>query len=192
MDTLRKLLLKECDYRMKEETMDRFLMQTTTSVELRGGKILMPYGDIDTNVYVVKSGIMRYAYFDGEKEITFGFALPGTMMMSFYSYLRDEPSFFQIEACCESVVLKFPRRAVRELLGNSHDFAQWMLAMSTEQLWLYERKLAVVNGDAKERLESLIRNRPEIMEKVSSRIIASYIGITKQYLSKLKRELGLL
>lgn len=38
----------------------------------------------------------------------------------------------------------------------------------------------------RERFDAMIRNRPEIMENVPLRIIASYLGITPQYLSKLK------
>lgn len=98
-----------------------------------------------------------------------------------------EPSFVQLEACCESTVMKIPKQRFVELTLRSSDFARWMLWLSTAQLWIYEKKLSVVNGDAKERFESLIKNRPEILEKVSAKIIASYIGITPQYLSRLKR-----
>jgi hypothetical protein len=60
--------------------------------------------------------------------------------------------------------------------------------MSMSQLWFYEKKRTVLNGYARERFESLMKNRPEIIEKVQAKIIASYIGITPQYLSTLKRQ----
>ncbi len=43
-------------------------------------------------------------------------------------------------------------------------------------------------GDAKERFLSLVQNRPEIMENVPMKYIASYIGVTPQYLCKMKRQ----
>jgi CRP-like cAMP-binding protein len=187
MEDLRKLLDVECSYRMKSETMDEFLGLVTEQIELKEGQPLITYGRFDDNVYILRSGIMRFMYFDGTKEITFGFSSPGTVIISYYPFYRREASFFQVEACCEAVVMKIPKSKITELIGQSIDFAQWMLWISMAQLWLNEKKLAVVNGEAKERFESLIKNRPEILEKVSAKIIASYIGVTPQYLSKLKR-----
>jgi CRP-like cAMP-binding protein len=187
METLRKLLDAECRYRMKDETMDRFLGLMTEQVELKEGEPLIPYGKFDNNVYVLKSGIIRSVYFNGCKEITYSFSSPGTVMISYYPFYMREPSFLQREACCESVAMKIRNADLVGLTEQSSDFAQWMLWISTAQLWLYEKKLSVVNGDAKERFCALIKNRPEIVKNVSSRIIASYIGITPEYLCRLKK-----
>jgi CRP-like cAMP-binding protein len=177
---------------MKEETMERFLGLMTELPELKTGEPLIPYDRYDNNIYVLKSGIIRSVYFDGIQERTFAIAMAGTVMISYYSFYRREPSYFQLEACCDATVaMKISKSAFVNLIKESNDFAQWILWMSVGQLWFYEKKLAVVNGDARERFESLLRNRPEIIEKVPAKIIASYIGITPQYLSKLKRDFGL-
>jgi CRP-like cAMP-binding protein len=186
MDTLRKLLDAECGYRMKAETMERFL-GLMTEMHFKRGKPIIPYGAFDNNVYVVREGIVRVVYFDGFKEVTFGFSLPGTLIISYYPFCKDEPSFCRYEACCPSRVMKVSHAEFIGLLNESHDFSRWMTHMSLEQLLFHERKREIVNGDAKERIEALINNRPEILENVSSRIVASYIGITPQYLSTLKK-----
>lgn len=186
METLRKLLFVECDYRMKNETMDLFL-DSLSEVKLKAYEPLTPYGALDSNIYVVKSGIVRVAYFNGFKELTHAFGTAGTMLTSYYAFYHHESSFFKVEACCETVVMKMSKTRFVELTRLSHDFAQWVMWMSIMQLWFYEKKLAVVNGDAKERFESLIRNRPEIMENVPSKYIASYVGVTPQYLCRMKR-----
>ena len=190
MDKLRKLLDAECDYVMKDETMDRFI-GLMTEMPLKRGQPLIDYGAFDNNVYVVNRGIIRAAYYDGFKEITFAFGLPGSLAISYYSFVKGNPSFSKFEACCDSVVMKISKARFFGLIKESHDFAQWMASMSLEQLLFHERKREVVNGDAKERFESLMNNRPEIIENVSAQIIASYIGITPQYLSKLKKDFSL-
>ncbi len=187
METLRKLLDVECGYRMKDETMDEFLA-LMTEVKIKRGKPLIPYGECDNNIYVVREGILRVAYFDGFKEVTFAFALPGTLLIAYFPFCKGEPAFCKLEACCPSVVMKVTKAQFAELAHRSHDFAEWMMYMSLEQLMFHEKKQQVVNGDAKERFESLIEYRPEIIENVSSKIIAQYIGITQQYLSTLKRQ----
>lgn len=186
MEHLRELLFAECDYRIKDETMDMFLGAMTEQT-LKANEPLIPYGALDSNVYILKSGILRAAYFNGFKEMTFAFGTPGSMAISYYAFYKDEPSFFKLEACCPSVVMKMSKARFVELTRQSHDFAQWVMWMSMGQLWLYEKKLVIVNGDAKERFEALIKNRPEIMEQVPMKYIAAYIGVTPQYLCKMKR-----
>ncbi len=187
MDTLKDLLNDECRYRMREETMDMFLGEMS-EVRLKTYDTLTPYGASDTNIYVVRSGIIRVAYFNGFKEMTYAFGTAGTMLASYYSFYNYEPSFFKVEACCETVMMKITRAKFLELTTKSHDFSQWVMWMSMMQLWFYEKKLAIVNGDAKERFLSLVQNRPEIMENVPMKYIASYIGVTPQYLCKMKRQ----
>ena len=186
METLRKLLNAECGYRMRDETMNMFL-GLMTEVRLKRHQVLVPYGHVDDNLYIVKTGIVREVHFDGFKEVTFSFSLPGTLRISFPGFLAGELAFSKYQACCESVVMKITKAQFTDLMKQSHDFAQWMTYMSLGQLLFYEKKRAIVNGDAKERYEALMENRPEIIRDVSSRIIASYIGVTPEYLCSLKR-----
>ena len=73
------------------------------------------------------------------------------------------------------------------MVDESHEFAKWSLHIAQEELFYQERKNMVINGNAKERFDAMIKNRPEIMRHVQQKIIASYLGITPQYLCRLKR-----
>lgn len=187
MEDLKKLLAKEAIYQLRGDVMDRFL-GLMAEEHLKTGEPLISYGSLNTNVYIIKDGILRLIYFDGTNERTYAFALPGTMIMSFHAYHMRQPAFLQVEACTESTVLKISKREFDALMEESHEFALWICNSSIQQLYFLEMKMSVINGTAKERFISLIKNRPEIMEKVSLKIIASYLGITPEYLSTLKRE----
>lgn len=185
---MKELLSKECNYRLRDDIMDRFLGMMT-EIRLSRNEPLIPYGKLDTNIYILKDGIVRMHYFDGKNERTHAFALPGTMLMSFHSVYMRQPAFLQLEACAESTVMKISKSELDSLIDESHEFTKWMLSMEQSQLFSYEFRLKVINGTAKERFIGLIRNRPRIMEKVPQGIIASYLGITQPYLSKLKKQL---
>ena len=137
----------------------------------------------------ITEGIMRSVYFDGVKERTLAFALPGTMSMSLHSYYMNRPVFLQHEACCEAAVLCSTKQNFDRFISLYPEFAQWALNMAYCQLYFYEMKLCVIKGDARERFRALIQNRPEILEKVPLNAIASYLGITPSYLSRLKKKL---
>lgn len=187
-DELKKLIYDECRYKMPDGLMDRFI-GAMTEVRLKNREALIPYGKLDVNMYIQKSGIIRVCWFDGEKEKTYGFSGPGTVIISYHAHFMRQPSFFQFESCGEGVVMKISKKDVDELENDSHDFARWMSAIHLQQLYFNEFKYTVINGLAKERFLSLVKNRPEIMERVPLKVIASYLGVTPNYLSNLKKTL---
>lgn len=60
--------------------------------------------------------------------------------------------------------------------------------MAQCQFYYYEKKESVINGNVEERYASIEQNRPEILQNVSLRIIASYLGVSPQYLSKIRNK----
>ena len=81
MTSLKELLKRECSYEPADATLDRFLALAHT-INLAQDEVLIHPGQNNSNVYVVKDGIVRFADMNGEKERTFAFATPGTVFMS--------------------------------------------------------------------------------------------------------------
>ncbi len=188
MEELKQLLYDECMYKMPDEVLDRFL-NVMSEVRLKDKEALIPYGKIDNSLYIQKSGIIRFCYFDGDVEKTYGFALPGTVMISYHSFHMHKPSFFQLESCGESVVCRVSKKDVDSLIDSSHEFAKWIISLSMGQLYFVETKISLINGRAKERFMSMIKNRPEIINRVPMKIIASYLGVAPEYLYRLKKDI---
>ncbi len=185
-ETLKEQLLCEAGIGMSDELFERFV-GSMTEIHLKNREVLVAAGKIDTNVYVQKDGLIRAWYFDGENEKTYGFSNPGTMLISYHSFFMGQPSFFQFESCGETTMLRMSRKELDELVDSSGEFAKWLLAARAGQLYANEFKLSVITGSAKERYTALVKNRPEVIARVPVRIIASYLGVTPNYLSYLKR-----
>lgn len=188
MNDLKELLAKECDYKLPDNIMDRFLGMMD-EIQIKAKELLIRGGVFDDNIYFLKEGIMCDRYFDGNIEKTHVFSLPGTMMISLHSYYMRIPAFFHVEACCDSTVMRITKKNFDKLTDEYHEFAKWITRMLFCQLYFFEMKLALIHGSAKERFISLIKNRPEIIANCSNAIIASYLGITQSYLSRLKKRL---
>lgn len=190
MKEFKKALAAEAPFKLSEETMERFcgLMQ---SLSLKKKDILIECGKVDTNIYIVKSGIIRRVHMDGMKEITVAFALAGTMIISYHSYCYRQPTYYQFEACCDSEVMVVSKEKFEKLVAESHEFACWALNMAQCSLYYNELKSSVINGDAMERYSSLLKNRPEILQKVSMKIIASYLGVSQAYFSRIRKKITL-
>ena len=188
MDKVKELLARESWLRPSEALLDQFLAPAE-SISLKKNEVLIMSGKYDPNIYIVKEGIIRYSYMHGVKETTFIFALPGSMIISMHCFYAHQPAFYQVDACCPSIVLRITKSHFDHLVESSHEFARWALSYEQGQLYYLEKKDTVINGDARERYESLLRQRPDILEKVALKHIASYLGITPQYFSRLKQQI---
>ena len=152
--------------------------------------VVIEMGKTCPDVYILRDGIIRVWDFDGEKERTFGFGLPGTIFESKHSFVMHGPSYYQVETCCPSTILRIPEKDFWAAVEKDHSFAVFMLHNAYGELYSHEFKESTINnGTARERFEAMIKYRPVILEKVPQKVIASYLGITSEYFSVLKRRL---
>jgi len=171
------------------ETFWKEVFSFATFKSLKKGEVMVDAGVYDPDVYFVESGLIRGTFMDKMSERTAGFALPGTLLISFHCFYGDEPSYYRFEACVPSRVVRIPCKIFRTMIEKHHDFAIWVMEANQNQLYHAEIKNKLISGDAKERLRQLIDGWPEIILKVSSKHLASYLGITEVHLSRIKSEI---
>lgn len=189
MPDFRSILKEEGNFSPTGEILDKVL-SAAEEIYIKPRTPIIESGRINSNVYIVKEGIIRILHFEQDKEITFGFASPGTFLLSPHSYYMNIPAFLQAETCkTPATVLRISKSRFDSLLAESHELALWMLNLAIGQLFSCERKLYLINGTAKERYSSVLKNRSEIIRAVPAKVIASYLGVTPQYLCRLKEEL---
>lgn len=183
---IKTLLHKELGY--LPENID-LLLDRAELKRFSKGDIVIECGKRTDDVFIVKKGIMRFVDMNGDKERTFAFALPGTMFFSKHSFVMQLPSYYQVEACCDTELMAISRADFWKAAELSHELALWLLRYAHGELFYQEYKNAAIhNGTASERYRKMMSDRPMILENVSQNIMASYLGITPQYLSKLKNE----
>lgn len=188
MYELKRLLRNECAFSPSDEVLDAFI-SLGELVAFEAGDVLIQAGCCDPNVYVVKDGIIRFVDMNGEKERTFAFGTPGTVFMSKHSFVHRSPSYYQVEACCASALLRIGYDKYWALVERNGQFALWMLHLAYEELMFQEYKNSTINnGSARERFCSLLAKRPEILGRVPQKVIASYLDITPEYLSRLRKK----
>lgn len=187
IEEMKHLLKEEVGFLPLGSGLDR-LLNRAEWMRVDSKYVIIEMGKTCPDVYMVKDGIIRVWDFDGEKERTFGFGLPGTIFESKHSFVMHGPSYYQIETCCQSVILRIPEQDFWKTVESDHSFAIFMLHNAYGELFSHEFKESTVNnGTARERFEAMLKYRPVILEKVPQKIIASYLGITSEYFSVLKR-----
>lgn len=186
--TLIELISEEAKIRIPD-TIWNELFSYSTIRKLKRKEAMIDAGEYDPDVYFVKDGLIRGTFMDKTAERTAGFALPGTLLISFHCFYGNEPSYYRFEACVPSQVIRVPAHVFRMMIEKYHEFAIWVMEANQNQLYHAELKNCLISGDAKERLRQLIEGWPEIILKVSSKHLASYLGVSEVHLSRVKSEI---
>ncbi len=186
---LQKLLREEGGVELPLRVVDALAEELEPRVYRRGESIVAT-GEVDCKFRVVFEGVARTVYKLDGKDVTDGFGLPGTVIISFQSWFSGQPAYTRVEGCClRNVVLEMGKERFEYLMGEYEELAKWYRGYLEHQLSGYEMRNAKINGSIEDRLRTFMIHRPEIMQTVPLQMIASYLQITPQYLSRLRKRL---
>lgn len=153
------------------------------------GTILLHQGDVPDKCYFVLQGCVRqYAVDDVGKETTYNFFTEEQSVTIFNQHEWDKSSKYTL-SCLENSILvvgdlfteqetydhdpvlqKMTRKMIEHQIGKVHDDFHTFIASTPE-----------------ERFQAMIEKRPELINRVPQYQLASYLGITPESLSRIKR-----
>lgn len=152
-------------------------------------EILVREGQICSKLYFIEKGVGRSYYLkeDG-KEITQWFFIDGKIMSSIESFFQQVPSIYYLEMLEDSVIYSITRERLDMLFARYHNMEKFGRLLSTEMLTRVVNKLnALQFQTARERYEYMLKEFPDISTRVSLGFIASYLGMTQETLSRIRR-----
>lgn len=164
------------------------LISITNIVYLDKGELLVRQGDRQTDFLFLVSGIFRGYYLDvNGKEVTdcIGFK-SGTPAMS--SAIDNAISPISIEAVVESVFLRIDGAKLIPLIERSPLLLKiYNEVLQTAMQIHWALKVTVTQRTALERYQWFLENYPGLIDQVSNKHIASYLGMTPVTLSRMRR-----
>jgi CRP-like cAMP-binding protein len=146
-------------------------------IEVKKGQIIQHKGDLNSKAYWVEKGLLRiYSIDEKGKEHIFMFAPKDWIVAD--SCAHDVPCDLFIDALEDSIL------AVSEKTEFSVELDPTPLLRRMRTL--QKRVIMLMSASAIERYEHFLETYPDIIQRVPQKMIASYLGITPEALSKVK------
>ncbi|MDA9775203.1 Crp/Fnr family transcriptional regulator [Algibacter sp.] len=152
-------------------------------------QVLIKEGQVCNKLYFIEQGLGRSYYLkeDG-KEITQWFSGAGKFMASVDSFFNQSPSFYYLEALEDSILYSISHENMDLLLAKYHKMEKFIRLLSLEIFTKIIYKLnAIQFHTARERYDYMISEFPNIAHRVSLSQIASFLGMTQETLSRIRR-----
>lgn len=163
-----------------------------TPKKLRKKQYLLQEGDVCKNICVVEKGALRSYVLDekGAEYIT-AFALEGWTMGDLSSFMKEEPATLNIDALEDSELVLISKQAYNELLQTAPKFETYIRILMTDAyMALQKRTTYMISLSLEERYKAFIQMYPNVMQRVPQHMIASYMGLSPETLSRVRSRIS--
>lgn len=150
---------------------------------------LLKEGQICKSNYFIINGLVRSFYINnkGNEKIT-QFALENWWITNIESYIKNVPSYLSIQAIEKTTVLTINKKEVEKLYKSIPKLERFFRIVTENMLIAIQRRSDIyLQMKSKERYDNLIQHFPNFAQRVPQYMIASYLEITPEYLSELRK-----
>lgn len=185
-----KLLLEELIELTNEEWLS--LSALLSEKQLKAKAFLLEEGKVATHFYFIKTGLIRTFQLHDGKEVNTYFASDGQFISSFSSFITQSPSLEYVACIEDSLVYPISYSMLTKLYKQSIKFEKLGRVLAEKSyLCIQDRTLMMQTKTAKEKYLKFIRTYDKkIVLNVPQHQIASFLGITPESLSRIRREIA--
>jgi CRP-like cAMP-binding protein len=138
--------------------------------------------------YVCSGALRAYCLGEGGKEATIMFAVKDWWVTDMFCFVNKRPAMMFIEAIEDSTVLQLQKEDLDELLVRMPVFERFFrILMQNAYIREQLRVIQNLSMPAQDRYDRFLEKYPQIAQQVTQKQIASYLGITPEFLSKIRQ-----
>ena len=155
-------------------------------------QFILQEGDIcSLNTFVVEGCFRMYFVDEKGKEHNIQFAVENWWIGDIGSFHSEEPSKLYIEAIENSVILQIKKQDQLDLFVNHPKFNQIFRVFTENALVTYQRRvLQNISSTAEERYLDFMKRYPYFFNRISNVQIASFLGVTPEFLSTIRKKIA--
>jgi CRP-like cAMP-binding protein len=161
---------------------------------LKKGEYFINQGKVCSQIAFINKGSLKTFYLNHKsEEVTSCFCGEHCFVTSYKSFIKQIPSELAVQAMEDVALLVISREAIYKQYDISPIWQTIGRILAENEYLVMEKYASILNNEsAKEKYLRLMEEQPNVLQKASVEDIASYLGVTRRTLSRIRRELSTL
>lgn len=149
-------------------------------------------GAIENYISFVKKGVIRF-YIPKEfkeNEVTFGFCFKNQFVSAYDSFLTQKPSLYELETLDDTTLYSISYADLQQVYKTTQ-IGNLIGRLTAERLFYIKskREQSLLSETPEQRYLNLFKERPELINVIPLKYVSSYIGVTPQALSRIRKRI---
>jgi CRP-like cAMP-binding protein len=166
--------------------------QYLTSHTIKKGDLLWKEGEVIKQIIFIHKGAIRYYYTNNpeDKEVTAQFFFENTFLTDYESFTTQEPTHFNFQALEDCEYTAFPRVVLYQMY-QKYIYFERLGRLIAEYNFIGQQKgiRDQKNLSPEAKYLKLIKDRPKVMARIPINMIASYLAVTPEHLSRIRKKI---
>jgi CRP-like cAMP-binding protein len=152
--------------------------------------VILTEGELCSSIYFVNEGALRAYYLDRDQnESIIMFALSDWWITDMYSFANEKPAMLNIDALEESIVFELSKKDLDQLYDQVPKFERFFrIVMQNAYVREQLRVVQNLSMTAEERYDAFLKKYPQFAARIPLKQIASYLGMTPEFLSVVRKK----
>ena len=173
------------------DTIFNFALNDFSVRKITKGDYFIKEGNTCHHIAYIRKGLLRTFYLKDGNEINTCFCIENSITTAHESFITKKPSTEYIQALEDTIIITLSHDSLLKLYKLDNGWLELSrLLTEVECARLSERVKTLSFETAKEKYLHLLSNQPEIIQRVSIQHIASYIGVSRETLSRVRSKIS--
>ena len=172
---------------LSEEEIHQFVSEFKIKKIKKRQFIIQPDFVAKYRTYIVKGALRAYVVSDQGQEHTISFAIEDWWISDYNSYIYQQPATMFVVALEDAVLLQLDFESETKLKNANPKFETFFRITAERTAAFFQRRIIMnLTSTAEERYDHFIKKYPSIVQRVPQYTLASYLGMTTEFLSKIR------
>lgn len=181
-------LLKYCSQFIQLSDLDREqIISNFKLLKIKRKEFLLEEGKVCDFVAFLNSGVIRHYHIKNGNEITCDITLPKNFITDFKSYTLGKPSQYFFQMLKDSELLVIKKKDLSKLYRDNRNIESFgrIMAEQVAQRTI-DIAMSLASDKPEERVQKLLKYRPELFQEVPQRLLANLLGISPESFSRIR------
>jgi CRP/FNR family transcriptional regulator, anaerobic regulatory protein len=183
---LKKFLSEYASF--SEEELENLASKFRSKV-VKKNNYLLSQGDVCNDIVFLREGCLRLYYLKEDIEVSVWFAFPQSSAIEIYSFISESPSNYFLQAIEDSEVLYLSKKELNELYSHQPKMQEMMRKFWEDVILTLIKRFTALQTDSAEKRYLELLKKPDYLETIPQKYLASFIGVTPTSLSRIRKQI---